>query len=108
MNQMSQDEVIHIVLGLPPHTDLIVSKKEWQLPKNAKKTLGEPRGQKADWEIVLPDRRRIHIVEFEKFYKIHWDFVSPYENPLAHLKKDAPHWYELLLDFLTKLKSRIK
>jgi len=51
----------------------------------------------------LPDRRRIHIVEFEKFYKIHWDWVSPYENPLKHLRKDARHWYDLLIDALDGL-----
>lgn len=105
---MQDDEIIRIVLSLPPHRDLTVIKSDWKLPEDARKTLGEPRGQKADWEITLKDGRRIHVVEFDKYYKIHWDLVSPCVNPLGHLRKDARHWYELLADFLSKLRYLFK
>jgi hypothetical protein len=98
--------IIREVLSLPPHVDIVVPKIP--LPKEARRTLGEFRGQVADWEIKLEDGRRIHIVEFEDCYKVHWDLVSPHENPIGHLRKDAKHWYDLLLDVLTMLRSRFQ
>jgi len=102
------DDIIRIVLNLPPHEELVVSKSKWRLPPDAKKTLGELRGQIADWEITLDDERRIHIVEFEDHYMIHWDFVSPHVNPLKHLRLDAKHWYDLLITVLKLTKAKWK
>jgi len=99
-------EIINKVLSLPPHTDIIVSPKI-PLPPNAKRTLGEAKGQIADWEITLSDGKRIHIVEFEDRYEIHWDIVSPRVDPLKHLRIDAPHWYEFIKSILMFLRLKI-
>jgi len=99
------DEVVRTVLRLLPHEELVVPKSKWRPPPDAKKTFGELRGQIADWEITLEDGRRIHIVEFEDHYRIHWDIVSPHVDPLKHLRLDARYWYDVLV---TALRLAIK
>jgi hypothetical protein len=92
---MNWKKVILKVLKLKPHEDLIVRKDILPHPKVAgfRETLGEPQGQLADYELVLDDGRRIHVREYEKYYRVHWDYVSPSIDPIGHLIYDAPHWF---------------
>jgi hypothetical protein len=83
----------------PPHEDVTIPKSTIKHPVRAGfvRTLGEPRGQLADYEYVLPDGGRIHVREYEDHYEVHRDLVSPLVDPLSHLRTDAPHWYVALL-----------
>lgn len=54
--------------------------------------LSEPQGQLRDYELTLPDGKRIHVREFEDKYRAHWDIISPSVDILEHLRHDAPHW----------------
>ena len=82
-------------MAQPPHADIEVSSAEVVEPsqEGIRAALGEPRGQLKDYEINLPDDRRVHIRKFKESYLAHWDFVSPSVNPLEHLRRDAPPWY---------------
>jgi len=106
---MSWDRIIRFVLSLPQGVNVVVP-KTIPLPENAKPTLGEAGilsfGRVRDWEITLPDGKRIHIVELGDRYLVHWDSVSPLEDPLGHLMKDSPKWYELIKSILTVIKNR--
>jgi len=86
--------LINLVLKLPPHRDVKVWK--WEVPhpleSGFKKSIGDPFGQKADYRLILRDGRSIHVREYDKFYRVHWDKMDPRANPIAHLAKDAPHW----------------
>jgi len=100
------EAIIKRVLSLPPGVSLTVSKIG--LPKEAKPSIGEATifGFGKDWEITLEDGKRIHIVELENCYLVHWDKISPLEDPLGHLMKDAPHWYEAVKAILLLIKNR--
>ena len=87
-------KIINEVLKRRPHQNIIVSKHH--LAKHPSecgfvKTLGIPRGQINDYELTLKDGRRVHVVEFKDYYKVHWDILSPRVSPLGHLICDAPY-----------------
>jgi hypothetical protein len=88
------DDVIRVVLSMPPHRDLAISK--WLVPHPSeagfkRRLLAEPRGQRGDWELVV-DGRAVHVREYDSHYLVHWDRASPSRSPLRHLLYDAPHW----------------
>jgi len=56
------------------------------------RTIGAPKGQIADWELVI-EKGRIHVREYNDRFEIHWDSVSPLIDPEGHLKEDAPKYY---------------
>ena len=89
---------IQRVLEMPPHQEVIIPKRliEHPLLEGALKTSGEPRGQIADFEFILNDGRRVHVVEYNDRYHVHWDYVSPLIDPINHLRYDAPHWWVAL------------
>ena len=92
---MNWRKVIRKVLKLKAHEDLTVRKDGLPHPKVAgfRETIGEPQGQLADYELILKDGRRIHVREYERYYRVHWDYVSPSVDPLGHLMHDALHWF---------------
>lgn len=56
-----------------------------------RKSIGEPKGQMADWRApVAGSRKGVHVVEFEDRYSIHVDRFDPSKQPLKHLVYDSP------------------
>ena len=102
--------IVNAVLKLPKGVNVSISKRGLPHPRDCGfvRTLGSPKGQRADWELILPDGRRVHVLEFEDTYLIHWDEVSPLVDPINHLRKDAPKWYVLYKVVSTILKLRFK
>jgi len=69
------DDVIRVVLSMPPHRDLAISKGLVPHPSEAgfkRRLLAEPRGQRGDWELVV-DGRAVHVREYDSHYLVHWD-----------------------------------
>ncbi len=100
--------LLKLILSLPPHQNVVVPKHMLRLEDlPVRRTLGEliP-GKIADYEITLKDGRRIHILEFEDYYLIHWDRASPYVDPIKHLKEDAPHWYAVIESIIRLIKYK--
>ena len=87
--------LVPTVLARRPHEDLEMSVDEVLDPEEEgiPKALGEPHGELEDYEINLPDGRRVHIRKFRLYYRAHWDFVSPTFDAIEHLRNDAPPWY---------------
>lgn len=55
------------------------------------RSVGERKGQIADWRATLPGSRRgVHAVEFEDHYSVHVDRFDPEKEPLKHLMVDSP------------------
>lgn len=55
------------------------------------KSIGEPKGQIADWRGSIPNSRRgIHVVEFQDRYSVHVDRFDPNKDPVRHLLMDSP------------------
>lgn len=56
-----------------------------------RKSIGERKGQIADWRSTIPDSiRGIHVVEFEDHYSVHVDRFDPGKDPVRHLLVDSP------------------
>ncbi len=91
--------IIRKVLTLKPHEDMLIPKASVKHPLaiGFKRSIGEPKGQSADYRLRLIDGRSIHVREYKDCYKVHWDIVDPSVNPIRHLKYDAPHWYKMIL-----------
>jgi hypothetical protein len=89
--------IIKRVLNMPPHKLIIVPIDEVPDPEKegAVRTIGEYKGQEADYEFTL-DEGRVHIRKYKDHYEVHWDKVSPLVNAIEHLRQDAPHWWILL------------
>ncbi len=94
----SWSTLIPLILSRPPHVDVMIPDHLVPDPKTEgfRVTLGEPHGQIADYELTLKDGRRVHVRKFEKFYKAHWDKVSPLIDFIGHLRYDAQHWWVIL------------
>ncbi len=104
---VSWDDIIKLILTLPSGVNVLVPKKIG-LPPNAKRTIGEASILKfgKDYEITLPDGRRIHIVELKDCYKVHWDRYSPLVDPIKHLKVDSPQWYSVIESLFRFIRSK--
>lgn len=92
---MNWDDIVKVVLSMPPHRDLALLKSQLPSPRLSgfrRRWLSEPRGQRADWEKVMPDGRSVHVREYRDYYLVHWDIASPSRSALRHLLYDAPHW----------------
>jgi len=97
-------EVISDLLQLPPREKLVVDKGDLPpLPPSAQVALGS-HILNQQWEIPLQNGGRVHVVDCGDHYELHWDEVSPLENPLSHLRRDAPELYNLLLMVLGMLR----
>jgi hypothetical protein len=96
------EALIQKVLSLPAHKNLKISKDEFLHPLLAgfRKTWGEFRGELANYRKRLLDGKSIHVREFRRVYKVHWDHVDPSVSLLKHLLKDAPHWLVVIVIFL--------
>mgnify|MGYP001773268492 CR=1 FL=1 len=96
--------IIHKVLRLPAHKDIVVEKSSTLVHPTLvgfRRSIGEPHGQSADYRLRLYDGRSIHVREYSDHYRVHWDRVDPSVSIVAHLKHDAPHIYMLLLGILS-------
>lgn len=55
------------------------------------RSVGEPKGQVADWRSSVPrSMRGVHVVEFEDHYSVHVDQFDPNKAPVRHLLVDSP------------------
>lgn len=55
------------------------------------RSIGEPKGQIADWRSSIPGSiRGIHVVEFRDRYEIHVDRFDPAKKPISHLLLESP------------------
>lgn len=91
--------IIRKVLALKPHEDILVPKASVKHPLTIgfRRSIGEPKGQSADYRLRLSDGKSIHVREYRDCYKVHWDMVDPSVDPIRHLKYDAPHWYKMII-----------
>lgn len=98
-NLKEWETLIEKVLRLPAHKNIKISKNELLHPLFAgfRKAWGEFRGEIANYRKKLFDGRSIHVREFRKVYKVHWDYVDPSVSIIKHILKDAPHWIFLIL-----------
>ncbi len=82
----------------PYHQDFRIEKGEIEHPTQAgfRKSLGEPKGQEADWRSTLPDGSCIHVLEYPGHYVFHKDKRNPDSDPWGHLWEDAPHWLMII------------
>lgn len=56
-----------------------------------KKSIGEPKGQIADWRAsVEGSQRGVHVVEYQDRYSVHVDRFDPSKQPVKHLIFDSP------------------
>lgn len=56
-----------------------------------RKSVGERKGQIADWRAsVNGSERGIHVVEFKDHYSMHVDRYDPGKRPVMHLVWDSP------------------
>jgi len=94
----SWSNLIYRVLKLPVHQDIAVSKSAILSPleEGFIESIGDFKGQVADFRRPMPDGRSIHVREFKKHFLVHWDFRDPSLDPLGHLVQDAPHILGLL------------
>jgi len=90
--------IISRVLELPPHKNIRLDKKSVAHPRECsfRRRWGLPRGQLADWELVLEDGRGIHVREYRDRLEVHWDKVSPAVSRLKHLLRDSPACWLLI------------
>ena len=88
-------KIIPSILKKPPHIDVSIPHHLVPEPtqEGFRETIGDPQGQKKDYELTLKDGKRIHVRKFHKNYRVHWDWFSPAIDPINHLRYDAPHWW---------------
>ncbi|HJK92322.1 MAG TPA: hypothetical protein RMH85_01285 [Polyangiaceae bacterium LLY-WYZ-15_(1-7)] len=60
-----------------------------------RKTLGLPRGQRADFRLELANCVGLHVQDFGSHYEAHLDQVDPACDVAEHLRRDAPGTYVL-------------
>ena len=81
-------EEVHLPKGAVPHP----------LSVGFDRSVGELRGQVADYRAELPDGRGLHIRDMVSHWAAHWDHVFPtLERWVDHLKEDSPGWYAFLI-----------
>lgn len=102
-------KIIRDVLEEEPHRDITIPKNTIAHPSicGFRRRIGFPKGQIADWDMVLPDGRGVHVREYSDYYRIHWDRVSPFVSRIGHLKRDAPGLFVLSVTGLSGLLGTI-
>ncbi len=56
-----------------------------------RRSVGEPKGQIADWRANIPNSSRgVHVVEYPGHYAVHVDHYDPAKHPILHLVRDSP------------------
>lgn len=106
MPQNDWNTIIKKVLGMDPGTNIFLRREDIApIPQCFFLAVGEQKGQLADWELPLENGGRIHVIEYPDYFLVHWDRVSPRRNPLKHLRVDAPHWYDLMIELLKVLRK---
>lgn len=96
------------VLSMPKHTELKIPKYLVPSPTEIgfKKTdLGDLKGAKSQYRLMLEDGRSLHLLEYDSYYTLHWDEKDPRIDPLGHLLFDAPEIVLLAIFFLLILYS---
>lgn len=53
------------------------------------RSLGTPKGQKADYRKALDDGRGLHVRVYSDRATVHWDRTAPSVSPVGHLIDDA-------------------
>ena len=89
--------IIARVLRLPPGKSIRIPKGVVPRPETQGfiPTIGAKINAR-HWELPLPDGGRVHVEEYDDFYLVHRDKVSPLINPVEHLRRDAPWIWTLL------------
>ena len=59
----------------------------------ARRSIGMPQGQLADYRLTLPNCRGLHVRDFGTHYEAHVDEVDPACDAIEHLRQDAPDTY---------------
>lgn len=83
------------VLSLDVHENLRVEKNRCPHPLEMgfEWSLGEPKGQVADYRYALSDGRSVHASDMGSWWAVHWDKVHPTLGRWwDHLVEDAPVW----------------
>ncbi len=95
---LSWKNVLDFVLAIPPHKDISIPKIHLPHPSVSGfiEHFGDLGGQRGDYRLPLPDGKELHVKEFDKSYRAHWDKTSAINNPLGHLFSDAFHWVILI------------
>lgn len=63
-----------------------------------RKSVGERKGQLADWRATVPGSRRgVHVVEFPEHYSVHVDRFDPGKDPIRHLLMDSPKTFASII-----------
>ena len=90
-------EVISYVLKQSAHRDIYLLKENLLHPESIgiPKGWGIPRRQLADYRMLSPDGRSIHIREYRNYYAAHWDKYDPATNLIQHIRCDAHNWWML-------------
>lgn len=91
---MTWASVLPALLRQSYHQDFEVKKESIEHPTDAgfRQSLGELKGQDADWRQTLPDGSCAHVLEYPAHYVYHRDKRNPDADPWGHLLEDAPHW----------------
>lgn len=90
---LTWNNVIPRVLKLPVHRDMAVAKSSilYPIKEGFMRSVGDFRGQIADFRRPMPDGKSIHVQEFAEHFLVHWDWRDPSLDPVGHLVQDAPH-----------------
>lgn len=91
---MTWKEVGVHIQGCPFHEDYRILRNSIQHPsmEGFARSVGEIKGQLADWRKTLLDGTCLHVIEFPSKYVCHRDKKNPNEDPVGHLWADARHW----------------
>ena len=88
------------MLRLPAHRNVPTLKGAYVHPSQVGfyQSAGEWHGQIADWRLTfVDDPRCIHVLEYEGYYLVHWDYRDPSRDPLGHLQYDAPQYVPVVV-----------
>ncbi len=87
------EEATALVRLVPPRAGLVIVKDGLPHPSAHPGFVahhGAPKGQSADWRLLLASGEGLHVLEFEDHYEVHWDESDPREGALTHARRDWP------------------
>ena len=92
------NQLINQVLRYSPHFEICfyIDQLPHPLALGFRPDIGEPRGQNADFRLLLTDGSSIHARDYGDYITYHWDKVDPSVEGLEHLRRDSPLIYTLL------------